>query len=66
MEWAYRFTRDYPRRIALAGLATLLISLWGISRITTNYSISNNLPTGEKITADFLFFEKHLAGFRPM
>ena len=30
------------------GVATLLISLWGISRITTNYSISNNLPIGKR------------------
>ncbi|MCB0559056.1 MAG: MMPL family transporter [Lewinellaceae bacterium] len=66
MEWSYRFTRMYPRRIALGGLAVLALSLWGISRITTNYSISNNLPIGEKITEDFLFFEQNLAGFRPM
>ncbi|MCB9295882.1 MAG: MMPL family transporter [Lewinellaceae bacterium] len=66
MEWSYRFTRSYPLRIALGGLAVLLLSLWGISRITTNYRIENNLPMGEKITEDFLFFEKNLAGFRPM
>ncbi|MCB0566378.1 MAG: MMPL family transporter [Phaeodactylibacter sp.] len=66
MEWTYRITRNNPRRVALTGLAVLLISLWGISRITTNYSISNNLPIGEKITEDFLFFEQNLAGFRPM
>lgn len=66
MEWAYRFTLSYPKRIALAGLATLLISLWGISRVTTNYSIIDNMPIGEKITDDFQFFEQHLTGFRPM
>ncbi|MCO6479877.1 MAG: MMPL family transporter [Phaeodactylibacter sp.] len=66
MEWSYRFTRSYPRRIALGGLAVLVLSLWGIGRITTNYQIENNLPVGKKITEDFLFFEKNLAGFRPM
>lgn len=66
MEWTYRLARNHPRRIVMAGLATLLFSLWGISRITTNYSIINNMPIGEKITEDFQFFEERLAGFRPM
>lgn len=65
MEWSYQISRRYPRRLALGGLAVLLISLWGISRITTNYGIINNMPRGEKITEDFRFFEKHLTGFRP-
>lgn len=38
----------------------------GISMITTNYSIIDNLPTGKKITEDFRFFEEQLTGFRPM
>ncbi|MCB0555092.1 MAG: MMPL family transporter [Phaeodactylibacter sp.] len=66
MQWTYRFTRRYPRRIAIGGMAVLLLSVWGISRITTNYSIINNMPIGKKITEDFLFFERELTGFRPM
>lgn len=63
---AYRFTLRRPRRIALGGLAVLALCLFGISRITTNYSIIKNMPMGEKITEDFLFFEENLTGFRPM
>ncbi|MCB0586659.1 MAG: MMPL family transporter, partial [Phaeodactylibacter sp.] len=66
MEWNYRFTLNHPKRIALAGLGVLIVSLWGISRVTTNYSIINNMPIGAKITEDFSFFEQHLTGFRPM
>jgi len=60
------FTRKYPRQITLATLGLTLISLIGISRITTNYNIISNLPRNSKVTSDFLFFEKNLAGFRPM
>jgi len=66
MDWAYHFTLRYPSRIALAAVVTLGIAFWGISRITTNYGIINNMPIGEKITEDFKFFEKNLTGFRPM
>lgn len=66
MEWAYRFTRRNPRGIVWGGLITLAVSLYGISLITTNYDIINNLPRGKKITEDFKYFEKALTGFRPL
>ncbi|TXB67908.1 efflux RND transporter permease subunit [Phaeodactylibacter luteus] len=66
MSWAYQFTLRRPTGIALGAVATLGLALWGISLITTNYGIINNMPRGEKITEDFRFFEKHLTGFRPM
>lgn len=66
MDWAYHFTLRHPSRIALAAVVTLGIAFWGISRITTNYGIINNMPIGEKITEDFKFFEQNLTGFRPM
>jgi len=66
MDWSYRFTLRYPARIAVGGMLTLFIALWGISKITTNYGIINNMPIGEKITKDFRFFEQKLTGFRPM
>lgn len=66
MERLYQFTRRKPGPIAIGGLAVLLLSAWGISRITTNYSIITNMPSGKKITADFQFFERELTGFRPL
>jgi len=60
------FTRNHPRAIVLTTIGVCLLSLLGISRITTNYDIISNLPRNSKIKTDFLFFEKHLAGFRPM
>ncbi len=62
----YLFTRRRPLPISVGGLALLALCVFGISRITTNYDIINNLPRGKQITADFRFFEKHLAGFRPL
>lgn len=62
----YNFTRKYPRQIALGTVVTVALCGWGISKITTNYAIISNLPRGEKITEDFLFFEQNLTSFRPM
>jgi len=60
------FTRKYPRQIAFGGIALIAFCLLGISQITTNYNITNNLPRGEKITEDFKYFQKNLTSFRPM
>jgi len=61
----YQFTRRRPGLIGAGSILVLLLSLLGISRITTNYDIINNLPRGKKITEDFRFFERELSGFRP-
>jgi predicted RND superfamily exporter protein len=62
----YLFTTRNQRGIATGTLVVIAISLAGISMVTTNYDIVNNLPRGKKITEDFLFFERELAGFRPV
>jgi len=66
MRWAYQLTLKYPRRILLGGLVFLGISFLGISLISTNYDIVDNMPRNQKITNDFRFFEQELAGFRPL
>lgn len=62
----YAFTISHRRQITWGTLAVIIISVVGISRITTNYNIINNMPIGARITEDFRFFEKELTGFRPM
>jgi predicted RND superfamily exporter protein len=66
MQWFYDVTKMHPRRVSVGALAVLGLTLYGISNITTNYSIINNMPRGKKITSDFKFFEENFAGFRPM
>ncbi|PHN03937.1 efflux RND transporter permease subunit [Flavilitoribacter nigricans] len=63
---AYQFTVEKRRQITWGTIAVVLISAYGISRINTNYNIINNMPTGARLTEDFIFFEEHLTGFRPM
>jgi len=66
MEWVYRFTIE--KRGAIIGVSVALLGLCflGISMIHTNYKVKNNLPRGQQITKDFLYFEKKFAGFRPL
>lgn len=66
MHWVYGFTKTNARGIAWVSLGLLGICLFGISQINTNYRIKNNLPRGQKLTADFLYFEQKFAGFRPI
>jgi predicted RND superfamily exporter protein len=66
MQKAYDFTRQHTRSIIVGALGVLLLCFWGMSRISTNYTISKNLPRGEKVSSDFLYFEENYAGFRPL
>jgi uncharacterized protein len=66
MAWTYRFTANNSRKISWISFGLFLFCLVGISRIHTNYKIKDNLPRGQKITADFLYFEKKFSGFRPV
>jgi len=67
-EWMsdfYFFTKRNPRGIAWGGVVILGLCLLGMSFVTTNYKLTSNMPMGEKITEDFVFFEREFSGFRP-
>lgn len=66
LESIYNFTLKRKSAIVWGSLVTAVLCAWGISRITTNYSIINNMPTGSQITTDFKYFEENLTGFRPL
>jgi uncharacterized protein len=66
MEWVYGVTKMRAKTIALIASAILLICVYGITKIKTNYSIEDNMPIGQKVTQDFFFFEKVFSGFRPL
>ncbi|MFT5165219.1 MAG: putative RND superfamily exporter protein [Saprospiraceae bacterium] len=66
MQWIYHYTKNNSKTIIVGSLVALVVCLYGISMITTNYRIESNLPRGKKITADFMYFEDAFAGFRPM
>jgi len=60
------FTKNHHSKIMLGAVLMAIFCGLGIMNIGTNYKIESNLPIGKKITEDFFFFEKKLAGFRPM
>lgn len=66
MTWFYHYTKYKTHQVVWGAVIILIVSLYGISKITTNYQLENNLPRGAKITEDFLFFENRFSGFRPM
>ena len=66
MNATYRFVAANGSHIMIGAGILGLICLVGISRINTNYRLKANFPRGEKITADFLYFENKFSGFRPV
>jgi uncharacterized protein len=66
MDWVYSVTKKHNQLIGLLASAILLICIYGVSKIKTNYSVQENMPIGQKVTEDFIFFEKVFAGFRPL
>ena len=59
------WVRRNARAIGLGAAVVTVLTFVGIAQISTNYTIINNLPRGEKITEDFRFFERNFTGFRP-
>jgi len=66
MDWTYRYTATHRKRIVWVSFGILGLCLLGISQIHTNYRLIHNLPRGQDITADFLYFENKFSGFRPV
>lgn len=66
MMWLHGFTKRNPRNIIWISVGATALCFIGISMITTNYEVLNNLPEKSKIREDFLFFEREISGFRPM
>jgi len=62
----YDQTKKYKNRILIGSGLVLVLSMWGISMISTNYKLVSNLPRGKKVTADYMYFENEYAGFRPL
>ena len=60
------WVKSKSRSIIVGTGVVLLLCLWGISMVTTNYRIMDNLPRDAKITEDFEFFERKFTGFRPV
>ena len=66
MNNVYHYTYDKRKLISILTFLFLIVAAIGISRVSTNYTVKSNLPRNAKITADFEFFEKEMAGFRPL
>lgn len=66
MGWTYQSTLTRRSTILLITMVVFGLTIFGMTQVTTNYNIIQNMPTGKKITEDFKFFEAELTGFRPV
>lgn len=61
----YGFTIRRKSWIWISSIVILGILGWGISQISTNYSLRENLPDNYKVKNDFIYFENTFGGYRP-
>jgi uncharacterized protein len=64
VQWCYQTGKNHSNRILAASAVFLLVGLYGISQISTEARLQNDLPKREQLKADFMFFEEKLGGFR--
>ena len=62
----YLQTLQKSKLILWSSAILLVVCIVGISKVTTNYKLEDNLPRKQKVTEDFQYFENEYAGFRPM
>ena len=66
LQRGYQLTLQKPKEIVFTFIALLIVCFYGLTLVTTNYKVVNNLPRGQKVTEDFLFYEREFSGFRPL
>jgi uncharacterized protein len=66
LERIYIITKNQKQKVVLVSMILVALSVYGTSKISTNISIFETLPSRSKVTDDFVFFEKKFAGFRPL
>ncbi len=54
------------KAIALITCLLMLVSVWGMFKIVPNQKLLDDLSDKEPVKQDFLFFEKHYGGVRPL
>lgn len=67
--WLERLTRwieFHRRKVWLASIALLVISLAGILQLRSNSYVVDDLPQDDKVYTDLRFLEKHFGGVMPM
>nr|MBS0038134.1 MMPL family transporter [Saprospiraceae bacterium] len=65
MNWLYHLSTHHSKRIWMVSIGLLVLCIIGITQISTNYKIEENLPRGAQVTEDFYYFEENFFGFRP-
>lgn len=62
--WVFRITLKKQKAIAIVGICLIAVSLFGITKISTNTHFENYFPRIDKTRHDFHFFESAFGGVR--
>ncbi len=64
VQWCYLTGKLHGNRVLWVSAALLIVGLYGISQISTEARLLNDLPRREQLKSDFIFFEEKMGGFR--
>jgi len=64
MDKLHYFNKKRYKIIGIAVLSSLALAFWGISKVSTNTFIKNEIPNKENLVQDFEFFEREFSGIR--
>lgn len=62
----FKIVSKRPGIISVLGIIVIIVSIFGISRVSTNYTLLSDVPKDSKLREDFKYFENVLAGARPL
>ncbi|MFK7903560.1 MAG: RND family transporter [Chitinophagales bacterium] len=65
MDWLFGVVKRRKKVILVVSGLVFVGSLVGISKVSTNAFLLDDLPRSDKVRQDFLFFEEKLSGARP-
>lgn len=66
MAWINYITSERKGRVLTIVAASLAICAVGIMQVNTNNKLEGLMPYNQRVTNDFLFFEREFSGFRPL
>lgn len=62
----YLINRRYPRTITVVFAAVVVLTIYGIGKISTNNYLLGDMPRSSELRQDFAFFESKFSGVRPL
>ncbi len=66
LNWIDKITKSYPKSIYAVTIVFTAISIFGITKVTSETKMLDDLPSGDIVKSDLIFFENNFKGVMPL